>query len=99
MKIRSTKWNKTVASRFLLGLLGSAPILLLSSIAQAGATPNRQMPAKAIQKLSIQSVDRAILARQELSPYPDALSRVKQPDGDRKTAGMIRVPSQVFLER
>jgi hypothetical protein len=96
VKIRSMKWNQ-VASNFLLGLLGSAPILLLSSTAQAGAIPNKQIPANAIQKASIQSVDRAILARQELSPYPDALSRVKQPNGGHELAGMM-VP-KAFLER
>jgi hypothetical protein len=97
MKTRSIKWNQAVASHLLLGLLGSTPIFLLSSIAQAGAIPNKQIPANAIQKASIQSVDRAILARQELSPYPDALSRVKQPNGGHELAGMM-VP-KAFLER
>jgi hypothetical protein len=96
VKIRSMKWNQ-VASNFLLGLLGSAPILLLSSTAQAGANPNKQIPTEAIQKVAIQSVYRAVLARQELSSYPDSLAPIKQLYRDNKTAGRMIPPA--FLER
>jgi hypothetical protein len=84
MKIRTIQRNRTVASRFLLGLLGTVPILLLSSTAQAGSSPSKQILTEAIQKVSVQSVDRAVLARQQITPPNSILAlRTNTPHGQR----------------
>jgi hypothetical protein len=72
MKTRSKKRNQLVAGHFLLGLLGTTPILLLSTTAQAFSVPNKQILAESIQQATAQSVDRAVLSRQQLDPYPNS---------------------------
>jgi hypothetical protein len=88
MPIRSMKQNQSqfLANRFLLGLLGAAPILLLSIMAHAVSTSNKSIPNEAIQQATAQSADRAVLARQQPAPYPSLILALK-PIGKPTTHG------------
>jgi hypothetical protein len=93
MPIRLMKQNQSqfLLNRFLLGLMGAAPILLLSIMAQAVSASSKSIPTKAIQQAAAQSADRAVLARQQPTAYPNSIL-ARAPIGDpamHGTCGMV----------
>jgi hypothetical protein len=92
MSIQLMKQNQSQfwSHYFLLALLGATPILLLSTMVQAVSASNKSIPTEAIQQAAAQSADRAVLARQQPTPYPNSILALK-PTGEFSTHGTCGV--------